>query len=185
LSSVALMDSTINFDAPLSLLFGVTPRFAERAAPAAFCCAADVAGMSGCSLLCDRVLRNRSRVGIIGLFCCFPWHCFRAFHRIRSLGETNMCRLFLVSRLWHWHRFYFRSFHCIRSMREANICWSFLVSHAKPLICAHRKAPSLEEALSVTARKRSRWRPWSAWPRRRNDLCPSHWLSVNAAGSPQ
>ena len=36
---------SIDFDAPLSRLFGVSPRLAERAAPAAFCCAADFAGM--------------------------------------------------------------------------------------------------------------------------------------------
>jgi hypothetical protein len=40
------MDSTMFFDAPLSLLFGVSPRFADKAAPAAFCCAFDFAGMT-------------------------------------------------------------------------------------------------------------------------------------------
>ena len=36
-SSFSLIDEAIDFDAPLSLLLGVSPRFAERAAPAAFC----------------------------------------------------------------------------------------------------------------------------------------------------
>ena len=45
LSSFSLIEEAIDFDAPLSLLFGVSPRLAERAAPAAFCCAADFAGI--------------------------------------------------------------------------------------------------------------------------------------------
>lgn len=44
-SSVSLIDEAIDFDAPLSLDFGISPRFADKAAPAAFCCAADLAGM--------------------------------------------------------------------------------------------------------------------------------------------
>ena len=36
----------IDFEAPRSLLLGVSPRLADRAAPAAFCCAADLAGMT-------------------------------------------------------------------------------------------------------------------------------------------
>ena len=43
-SSFSLIDEAIDFDAPFSLLFEVSPLFAERAAPAAFCCAADLAG---------------------------------------------------------------------------------------------------------------------------------------------
>src|SRR3546814_11841976 len=39
------MDSSICLDAPLSLDFGCSPRFAASAAPAAFCWAFDVAGM--------------------------------------------------------------------------------------------------------------------------------------------
>jgi hypothetical protein len=35
----------IAFEAPFSLLLGVSPRLADRAAPAAFCWAADLAGM--------------------------------------------------------------------------------------------------------------------------------------------
>ena len=34
-----------DFDAPLSSLFGVSPRLADSAAPAAFCCAFDFAGI--------------------------------------------------------------------------------------------------------------------------------------------
>src|SRR5438067_13261343 len=45
-SSFSLIDETIDLDAPLSLLFGVSPRFADRAAPAAFCWAADLAGIA-------------------------------------------------------------------------------------------------------------------------------------------
>ena len=39
------VDDTLSFDAPLSSLTGVSPRFAASAAPAAFCCAADFAGI--------------------------------------------------------------------------------------------------------------------------------------------
>jgi len=45
LSSFSLIDDAIDFDAPLSLLFGVSPRLADKAAPAAFCCAPDFAGI--------------------------------------------------------------------------------------------------------------------------------------------
>src|ERR671910_655054 len=41
----SLIDSYILLDAPLSLLTGVSPRLAARAAPAAFCCALDFAGI--------------------------------------------------------------------------------------------------------------------------------------------
>jgi len=51
--SFFVMDSAICFDAPNSLDFGVSPRLAERAAPAAFCWAFDTAGM-GKSPLDDR-----------------------------------------------------------------------------------------------------------------------------------
>lgn len=44
-SCCSVMDEAMLFEAPLSLDFGVLPRFAERAAPAAFCWAADLAGM--------------------------------------------------------------------------------------------------------------------------------------------
>jgi len=45
-SSFSLMDSSMLRDAPFSLLLGVSPRLADSAAPAAFCCAADLAGMT-------------------------------------------------------------------------------------------------------------------------------------------
>jgi len=51
------MDFSIDLDAPLSALFGVSPRLAESAAPAAFCCAADFAGMS--CLLTEPQTRER------------------------------------------------------------------------------------------------------------------------------
>jgi hypothetical protein len=44
-SSLSLIDVAICLDAPLSLLFGVSPRLADNAAPAAFCWAFDLAGM--------------------------------------------------------------------------------------------------------------------------------------------
>ena len=47
--------SSISRDAPLSSLFGVSPRLADSAAPAAFCWAFDLAGMVG--LLSDRCSR--------------------------------------------------------------------------------------------------------------------------------
>jgi hypothetical protein len=43
-SSFSLID-IIDFDAPFSSLFGVSPRFADKAAPAAFCWAFDLAGI--------------------------------------------------------------------------------------------------------------------------------------------
>jgi hypothetical protein len=44
-SSFSLIDEAIDFDAPLSELFGLSPRFAASAAPAASCCAFDLAGI--------------------------------------------------------------------------------------------------------------------------------------------
>src|SRR5690554_412662 len=44
-SSFWLMDSYIERDAPFNSLGGVSPRLADSAAPAAFCCALDFAGM--------------------------------------------------------------------------------------------------------------------------------------------
>src|SRR5690606_39643349 len=48
-SSFLLMDSYMEREAPFSSLTGVSPRLAESAAPAAFGCALDLAGMF-CSL---------------------------------------------------------------------------------------------------------------------------------------
>jgi hypothetical protein len=45
-SSFSLIDLYMLREAPLSLLLLVLPRFAERAAPAAFCCAPDFAGIA-------------------------------------------------------------------------------------------------------------------------------------------
>src|SRR3546814_16957946 len=39
------MDSYMDFEAPFSSIFFVSPRLADSAAPAAFCCALDFAGM--------------------------------------------------------------------------------------------------------------------------------------------
>jgi hypothetical protein len=41
----SLIEAYILLDAPLSWLTGVSPRLAARAAPAAFCCALDFAGI--------------------------------------------------------------------------------------------------------------------------------------------
>ena len=41
----SVMDSAMDLDAPFSSDLGVSPRLADRAAPAAFCWAADFAGM--------------------------------------------------------------------------------------------------------------------------------------------
>src|SRR5690606_15112960 len=45
-SSFSLIDFSIDFEAPLSSLFLVSPRLAESAAPAAFCSALDFAGLT-------------------------------------------------------------------------------------------------------------------------------------------
>jgi hypothetical protein len=44
-SSFSLMDWAISLDAPFRLDFGLSPRFAASAAPAAICCFFDFAGM--------------------------------------------------------------------------------------------------------------------------------------------
>ena len=46
-SCSSVIDFSIDFDAPLSSLFLTSPRLAASAAPAAFCCAFDLAGMIG------------------------------------------------------------------------------------------------------------------------------------------
>src|SRR5690606_4573462 len=45
-SCFSLIDSYMSRDAPLRSLFFASPRLAESAAPAAFCCAFDLAGMT-------------------------------------------------------------------------------------------------------------------------------------------
>jgi hypothetical protein len=55
-SSFSLID-IIDFDAPWSLLFGVSPRFADKAAPAAFCWDLDFAGI-GFLLLREKTLED-------------------------------------------------------------------------------------------------------------------------------
>lgn len=71
----SLIDLYMLRDAPLSLLGLVLPRLAESAAPAAFCCAADLAGMVDLFVTVTqttnarsvrafpRVMRNRSANG--------------------------------------------------------------------------------------------------------------------------
>ena len=51
-SSFSLIDLYMLREAPLSLLLLVLPRFAERAAPAAFCCAPDFAGIASTLSFC-------------------------------------------------------------------------------------------------------------------------------------
>src|SRR5204863_8566697 len=60
-SSFSLIDETIELDAPLSLLLGVSPRLADSAAPAAFCWAADFAGMVASSTGADETLQLAER----------------------------------------------------------------------------------------------------------------------------
>ena len=43
------------------------------------------------------VLRNRSRVGLLGRFWYSRRQGFQAFHRFRSLREANMFRFFLIT----------------------------------------------------------------------------------------
>jgi len=59
-SSFSLIDEAIDFDGPLSLLFGVSPRLADSAAPAAFCWAADLAGISRLPFQDARMKRSSS-----------------------------------------------------------------------------------------------------------------------------
>src|SRR3954466_9176986 len=63
-SSFSLIDDAIDLDAPRSLLLGVSPRLADRAAPAAFCWAADLAGMVRVSLSGTRQ-SNASAAGTV------------------------------------------------------------------------------------------------------------------------
>src|SRR5262245_9926366 len=58
-----LIDSYILFDAPLSLLTGVSPRLAARAAPAAFCCALDFAGIP--SLRCKTFVGKNDCIAMV------------------------------------------------------------------------------------------------------------------------
>src|SRR3954469_16769730 len=57
------MEPAMDLDAPLSLLSGVSPRLADKAAPAAFCWAADLAGMFciSCSASADETLELAER----------------------------------------------------------------------------------------------------------------------------
>src|SRR4030095_8742359 len=71
LSSFSLIDEAIDFDAPLSLLLGVSPRLAERAAPAAFCCAADFAGIK-ILLGLDRMKRSIQPMASVKAFADSP-----------------------------------------------------------------------------------------------------------------
>jgi hypothetical protein len=52
-SCCSFIDSYIDLEAPLSVLTFFSPRFAERAAPAAICWAFDFAGMSYLILACE------------------------------------------------------------------------------------------------------------------------------------
>jgi hypothetical protein len=57
---LSLIDLYMLRDAPLSLLGLVLPRFAESAAPAAFCCAADLAGMMNLFVMVTPTTNARS-----------------------------------------------------------------------------------------------------------------------------
>ena len=53
-SSFSLIESAICFDAPLRLDLDRSPRFADRAAPAAICCFFDLAGIVSSSSCCQK-----------------------------------------------------------------------------------------------------------------------------------
>src|SRR3546814_8079332 len=81
------MDSSICLDAPLSLDFGCSPRFAASAAPAAFCWAFDVAGMG--SLL--RVIQRANGQRVAPVARRRPSSSFpvQAFILLRSEEHTS------------------------------------------------------------------------------------------------
>ena len=56
-SSFSLIDSAICFEAPWRLDLERSPRFADRAAPAAICCFFDLAGIVSSSSCCRRTKR--------------------------------------------------------------------------------------------------------------------------------
>src|SRR3546814_13385521 len=57
-NSFSSMDSYMDFEAPFSSLFFVSPRLADSAAPAAFCCALDFAGMVVSLRLAPKIERS-------------------------------------------------------------------------------------------------------------------------------
>src|SRR3546814_16997544 len=57
-NSCSSMDSYMDFEAPFSSLFFVSPRLADSAAPAAFCCALDFAGMVVSLHLAPKIARS-------------------------------------------------------------------------------------------------------------------------------
>lgn len=77
-SCFSLIDLYMLLDAPLSLLGLVLPRLAESAAPAAFCCAADFAGMTQL-FIAGYTLDQRA----------FGTRVPRALKRSRSAGEAE------------------------------------------------------------------------------------------------
>jgi hypothetical protein len=54
-SCFSLIDRAICLEGPFSLLFDVLPRFADSAAPAAFCCDLDLAGIGSSPWLGTRI----------------------------------------------------------------------------------------------------------------------------------
>lgn len=68
-SSLSLIDLYMPRDAPLSLLGLVLPRLAESAAPAAFCCAADLAGMVDLLVTVTHATNARSALAFPRLMC--------------------------------------------------------------------------------------------------------------------
>lgn len=66
LSCVSLIESYIDFEAPFNDPGLLSPRFAESAAPAAICCALDLAGMST-SVCATSVSTVRCRNGADGI----------------------------------------------------------------------------------------------------------------------
>jgi len=83
-SCFSLIDLYMLRDAPLSLLGLVLPRLAESAAPAAFCCAADLAGMVELLVTVTQTSNAHSR---------------RAFPRLRVDQSTSSGQVWLVCAL--------------------------------------------------------------------------------------
>jgi hypothetical protein len=61
-SSVSLMELTMLFEAPFKPPFGVSPRFAASAAPAAICCFFDLAGIQFVTRGGNQVVRSEGLI---------------------------------------------------------------------------------------------------------------------------
>src|SRR3546814_9744442 len=88
------MDSYMDFEAPFSSLFFVSPRLADSAAPAAFCCALDFAGMVGSLRLAPKIERS-TYAFVPGSFYDDAGHRTKWRNRLLCsavLQHTHLCR---------------------------------------------------------------------------------------------